>query len=68
VVSYRTHVLHRDPAGRLVAPNRLIVTVPRVEVASTMPTESSAELAPCWATYDDVSCFPVLVFLTWWGW
>jgi trans-AT polyketide synthase/acyltransferase/oxidoreductase domain-containing protein len=34
VVRYRLHGIHRDPAGRVVAPNRVIVKVSRVEVAS----------------------------------
>jgi PfaD family protein len=34
VVRYRTHGIHRDSNGRIVAPNRVIVKVSRVEVAS----------------------------------
>ncbi len=34
VVRYRTHGIHRDSAGRIVTPNRVIVKVSRVEVAS----------------------------------
>jgi PfaD family protein len=34
VVRYRLHGLHRDGAGRVVAPNRVLVKVSRVEVAS----------------------------------
>jgi PfaD family protein len=34
VVRYRTHGIHRDSSGRIVTPNRVIVKVSRVEVAS----------------------------------
>jgi PfaD family protein len=34
LVRYRLHGLHRDAAGRVVAPNRVIAKVSRVEVAS----------------------------------
>jgi trans-AT polyketide synthase/acyltransferase/oxidoreductase domain-containing protein len=34
VVRYRVHSIHRDPSGKIVAPNRVIVKVSRVEVAS----------------------------------
>ena len=34
VVRYRIHGIHRDPSGKIVAPNRVIVKVSRVEVAS----------------------------------
>jgi PfaD family protein len=34
VVRYRTHGIRRDPAGKVVAPNRVIVKLSRVEVAS----------------------------------
>ena len=34
VVRYRVHGIHRDADGRVVAPNRLIAKVSRVEVAS----------------------------------
>ena len=34
VVRYRVHGIHRDPSGKLVTPNRVIVKVSRVEVAS----------------------------------
>jgi len=34
VVRYRTHGIHRDSAGKIVTPNRVIVKVSRVEVAS----------------------------------
>lgn len=34
VVRYRTHGIHRDSTGRIVTPNRVIVKVSRVEVAS----------------------------------
>ena len=34
VVRYRVHGIHRDGAGRIVAPNRIIAKVSRVEVAS----------------------------------
>ncbi len=34
VVRYRVHAIHRDASGRVVAPNRLIAKVSRVEVAS----------------------------------
>ncbi|HEY7326556.1 MAG TPA: PfaD family polyunsaturated fatty acid/polyketide biosynthesis protein [Gemmataceae bacterium] len=34
VVRYRVHGIHRDPSGNIVAPNRVIVKVSRVEVAS----------------------------------
>jgi trans-AT polyketide synthase/acyltransferase/oxidoreductase domain-containing protein len=34
VVRYRLHGIHRDPSGRIVTPNRVIVKVSRVEVAS----------------------------------
>jgi trans-AT polyketide synthase/acyltransferase/oxidoreductase domain-containing protein len=34
VVRYRVHGIRRDPSGQIVAPNRIIVKVSRVEVAS----------------------------------
>jgi PfaD family protein len=34
VVRYRTHGIHADAAGRVVAPNHVVVKVSRVEVAS----------------------------------
>src|SRR5262249_4524114 len=34
VVRYRTHGIRRDPLGRVVAPNRVIAKVSRVEVAA----------------------------------
>ncbi len=34
VVRYRLHGIHSDPAGRVVAPNRVIAKVSRVEVAT----------------------------------
>jgi trans-AT polyketide synthase/acyltransferase/oxidoreductase domain-containing protein len=34
VVRYRVHGIRRDPSGRIVTPNRVIVKVSRVEVAS----------------------------------
>ncbi len=34
VVRYRLHGIHRDPSGKIVTPNRVIVKVSRVEVAS----------------------------------
>ena len=34
VVRYRVHGIHRDPEGRIVAPNRIIAKASRVEVAS----------------------------------
>jgi trans-AT polyketide synthase/acyltransferase/oxidoreductase domain-containing protein len=34
VVRYRVHGIHRDPSGKIVTPNRVIVKVSRVEVAS----------------------------------
>ncbi len=34
VVRYRLHGIRRDPSGRIVTPNRVIVKVSRVEVAS----------------------------------
>ncbi len=34
VIRYRLHGIHTDPAGRVVTPNRVIVKVSRVEVAS----------------------------------
>jgi len=34
VVRYRVHGIHRDPAGQVVTPNRVIAKVSRVEVAS----------------------------------
>jgi PfaD family protein len=34
VVRYRVHGIRRDPSGKIVAPNRVIVKVSRVEVAS----------------------------------
>lgn len=34
VVRYRVHGIHRHPSGHIVAPNRIIVKVSRVEVAS----------------------------------
>jgi PfaD family protein len=34
VVRYRVHGIHRDESGRVVAPNRVIAKVSRVEVAS----------------------------------
>jgi trans-AT polyketide synthase, acyltransferase and oxidoreductase domains len=34
VVRYRLHGIHRDPSGKIVAPNRVLVKVSRVEVAS----------------------------------
>ncbi len=34
VVRYRVHGIHRDASGRIVTPNRVIVKVSRVEVAS----------------------------------
>ncbi len=34
VVRYRLHGIRRDPAGKIVTPNRVIVKVSRVEVAS----------------------------------
>ncbi len=34
VVRYRVHGIGRDPSGKIVAPNRVIVKVSRVEVAS----------------------------------
>jgi trans-AT polyketide synthase/acyltransferase/oxidoreductase domain-containing protein len=34
VVRYRAHGIHRDPSGKIVTPNRVIVKVSRVEVAS----------------------------------
>ncbi len=34
VVRYRTHGIHRDAAGRIVAPNRIIAKVSREEVAT----------------------------------
>jgi PfaD family protein len=34
VVRYRVHGIHRDSSGKIVAPNRVIVKVSRVEVAS----------------------------------
>jgi trans-AT polyketide synthase/acyltransferase/oxidoreductase domain-containing protein len=34
VVRYRVHGIHRDSSGRIVTPNRVIVKVSRVEVAS----------------------------------
>jgi trans-AT polyketide synthase, acyltransferase and oxidoreductase domains len=34
VVRYRVHGIRRDPSGRVVTPNRVIVKVSRVEVAS----------------------------------
>jgi PfaD family protein len=34
VVRYRTHGIRRDPSGQIVTPNRVIVKVSRVEVAS----------------------------------
>jgi trans-AT polyketide synthase/acyltransferase/oxidoreductase domain-containing protein len=34
VVRYRVHGIHREPSGKIVAPNRVIVKVSRVEVAS----------------------------------
>ncbi|MGH7058163.1 MAG: PfaD family polyunsaturated fatty acid/polyketide biosynthesis protein [Acetobacteraceae bacterium] len=34
VVRYRVHGIRRDPSGQIVAPNRVIVKVSRVEVAS----------------------------------
>ena len=34
VVRYRTHGIRRDPSGKIVTPNRVIVKVSRVEVAS----------------------------------
>jgi trans-AT polyketide synthase, acyltransferase and oxidoreductase domains len=33
VVRYRVHGLHEDPSGRVVAPNRILAKVSRVEVA-----------------------------------
>jgi PfaD family protein len=34
VVRYRVHGIHRDPSGKIITPNRVIVKVSRVEVAS----------------------------------
>src|SRR5258708_18246433 len=34
VIRYRVHGIHADPSGRVVTPNRVIVNVSRVEVAS----------------------------------
>ena len=34
VVRYRVHGIHTDAAGQVVAPNRIIAKVSRVEVAS----------------------------------
>jgi PfaD family protein len=34
VVRYRVYSIHRDPSGKIVTPNRVIVKVSRVEVAS----------------------------------
>ncbi|MFN4260418.1 MAG: PfaD family polyunsaturated fatty acid/polyketide biosynthesis protein [Gemmataceae bacterium] len=33
LIRYRLHGIHRDPAGKIVAPNRVIAKVSRVEVA-----------------------------------
>jgi trans-AT polyketide synthase/acyltransferase/oxidoreductase domain-containing protein len=38
VVRYRVHGIRRDPSGRIVTPNRVIVKVSRVEVASKFLT------------------------------
>jgi trans-AT polyketide synthase, acyltransferase and oxidoreductase domains len=48
VVRYRVHGIHRDAAGRIIIPNRLIAKVSRVEVAtrflSPPPEKMLAEL------------------------
>lgn len=34
VIRYRVHGIHRDPSGRIVAPNKIIAKISRVEVAT----------------------------------
>ena len=54
-VKYRLHGIHRDYQGRVVAPNRIIAKVSRVEVAKHWMSPPSAQLVEALVLRGDIS-------------